>query len=790
MRRINIFLILMILIIALTSCSLLGGSGNGDGTNTGNSGDETPKNEGIKVLLTHDDNITVKSENPVYIKEGEKAEFEIAFADQFALDELSHGEYRGGVITVSGITKDTVVRASSIFVACDTSTPYPFMLCGDETDSASVRNGEKITGGTKVTVNANQKFKIFLGWSVGGYTTDKTKMLSESRTFTFRVNPSMKDAYGIIKIYANYAEAGAYYYDANGGTLNASSTLAKSNSYYTSSASGDRLKVTLSGEYLDVIETASLFYDDGTFTREGYVLTEYNTKADGSGESYSLGSKFYIDPTQNDLPVLYCIWQKAADASEFTYEDFSYPAPVKISNIPHWHESGVMITAYLGDADTVVVPEKIDGKYVTGIAKDAFTDKSMTTLVLPKSMQRVESGAFVGCERLTTIYYPDSIYDISNESFDAASYTSLKNLYVNATMAPRNTKNDGGVFAVKLSRLLASGDRNRIIFIAGSSTYQGLSSEYMEALLGGSHRVINFGTTRTTNGMIYLEAMKHLGHEGDIIVYAPENSTYMMGENELYWKTLNDMEGMYNLYRFIDISNYTNVFSAFADYNQTKRYVVGPMRYEQIYDTIVTKGTVNKYGEYQNAKRVSLVDSYFDGYFITLNNRYKSKNEGAWDDLEAQIANKDYTDLSNPTWESIDSDRLKGAMNGAILAAKSSGASVYFGFCPVDADKLVSEARNDAWLAAYDKLILDTFEFDGLVGSCKNYIFAHEYFYDNAFHPNDVGRTYRTYRAYLDLCDILDASPLGFKAAGDEFEGCIFEEGSLGEPIHSVDYLK
>ena len=386
-----------------------------------------------------------------------------------------------------------------------------------------------------------------------------------------------------------------------------------------------------------------------------------------------------------------------------------------------------MITSYTGDEECVVVPEKIGGKAVTGIAAGAFANKNMATLVLPRTMQRVEAGAFVGCSSLTTIYYPDSIYDISNESFDAASYTSLKHLYVNATMAPRNSDSDGGVFAVKLSRILASQDRNRIIFIAGSSTYQGLSSEYMEALLEGSHRVINFGTTRTTNGMIYLEAMQHLAHEGDIIVYAPENSTYMMGENELYWKTLNDMEGMYNLYRFIDISNYTNVFSALSDYNKTKRYDQNPNRYEQIYDTIVTRGTVNKYGEYQNEKRVSLVDNFFDGYFITLNNRYKSKFEGQWDDKEFQLANRDYTDPANVTWESIDSDRLKNSMNRAINAAKLSGAVVLFGFCPVDANYLVDEAKNSAWLEAYDKLILDTFEFDGLLGSCKNYIFAHEF---------------------------------------------------------------
>lgn len=780
MKRIIMLIVVFLLALSVTACM-----GGGKTDNTPEDGDKEGK---VKVLLTFDDNITVASENPVYVDPGRNAEFEITFDEQYALDSLSHGEYKGGKITVRGVTEDTVVKVSSAFMGYDTTTVHNFMLYGEASDTASLRNGERVTCGTMVTVNANEKFKVFLGWSFGGYTADKSKMISESRSYTCRLTPAMLDTNGMLKLYANYADTGAYIYDTNGGTLNMNTTLTAKNDYYDTAAEGSRLKVTVSGQYLNVIETANLFYDDGTFTRDGYVLAEYNTAPDGSGEGYSLGSKFYIDFMKSEVPVLYCIWKKASDASLFTYEEFEFPYPVKASAIPHWHENGVMITSYAGDEECVTVPEKIGDKFVTGIKAGAFVNKKMKTLVLPRSMQRVEAGAFVGCSKIETVYYPDSIYDISNESFDAASYTSFKHLYVNATMAPRMTKSNG--FAVKLSRLLASGDKNRIIFIAGSSTYQGLSSEYMEALLEGEYRVINFGTTRTTNGMIYLEAMKYLAREGDIIVYAPENSTYMMGEYELYWKTLNDMEGMYNLYRLIDISNYTNVFSSFADFNQTKRYVKNPARYEQLYDVITADKFVNKYGEYQKSERVGLVDKFFDGYFITLNNRYKSKNEGQWDDKEFQIQNKDYTDPNNVTWESIDSPRLKDSLNRAIAAAKSSGAAVYFGFCPVDADHLVPEAKNSEWLAAYDKLIMDTFGFDGLLGTCKSYIFAHKYFYDNAFHPNDTGRTYRTYQCYLDICDILELPVSSFTSHGTEFEGCIFEDGSTGKPLAGVDYLQ
>ena len=445
-----------------------------------------------------------------------------------------------------------------------------------------------------------------------------------------------------------------------------------------------------------------------------------------------------------------------------------------------------MITGYKGDDTEVVIPEMIDGKYVTAIGRGAFKNRKMTSLVLSRYIHTVEQLAFNTCTSLTTVYYPDSIYRIYNESFDAETTESIKKLYVNATMAPRYVNG----FSVKLSRLLCDDGKPKIILIAGSSAYQGFSTEYMEALLGGKYRVINFGTTRTTNCIIYLEAMSALAGEGDTVIYAPENSTYMMGENELYWKTVKDLESFYNVYRHIDISKYDNVFGALSDFNINYRYTRNPARYEDAYRTVTVNGSINKYGEYQHKSRVALSENYVDSYFITLNKRYKSKYEGLWDDTEGQTSNKDYTDPYNKTWQSIDTPYLRYNVNRAIAAAKSGGAAVCFSFCHVDADKLVSEARNTEWLLAYDALIRELYDFDHIIGSCRDYVLAHEYFYDCAFHPNDVGRTYRTYRLYSDLAKVLGYSVSGFYSSGTDFEGCIFEgDVTNGEPKIKVEYL-
>ena len=290
---------------------------------------------------------------------------------------------------------------------------------------------------------------------------------------------------------------------------------------------------------------------------------------------------------------------------------------------------------------------------------------------------------------------------------------------------------------------------------------------------------------------MYLEAMGHYATERDTVIYAPENSSYMFGERELYYKTLRDLEGMVNIYRYVDISGYTNVFGAFAELNEF-RYTMAPITYEGVcerarqseYDR--GRGIINKYGDYLKSDRNGVSATYYDSYFITLNKYVKSKDEGAWNDVGNQQANSNYLDPNNKTWARIDDPYYLDSMNRAINAAKRGGARVYFSFCPVEGDKLVEGADTVAWLDAYDALIDDIYAFDGRVGSARSYIFASPYFFDNAFHLNDYGRTYRTYQLYLDLCSILGVNdPVGQNSVGTDFDGCLFDGGDVHDPVYS-----
>ncbi len=778
------FLLFFISLTVCVSCS-------------GGVGDDKEK---YRVMVSVDEGATVTGENPKDVKEGGSATFDISLNDGYGFVSTSHGTYdwETGKLTVENVTERINISFVTEKLEYSTSETFIYVFKGESGDVSDPKASSYMKMGTQITVTSNNTSKIFVGWSLGTNYAKGGVIVSTDRQYSFRASPeTVKD--GKLYVYANYLESNVFYYDPNSGSINEMSTNMVHSKYYTAKNEGGKVKVTLGSKYFDYSECASTFWNDGTFTRAGYVLKEYNTKPDGSGEGYSLGSKFYTVTDNASQAVLYCIWEE--ETENFEYEDFTFarPSGVTAARSPDWHERGVIITKYNGNDETVAIPEMLGGKYVIAIAENAFAAKDIKTLVMSRFLLSVADGAFKSCSQLKTVYYSDGIYSITDVAFDAATLQSIKNLYVNATMAPRFS---GSAFSIKLSRILASHDKNRVIVISGSSTYRGLSTLYLEALLENDYRVINFGTTRTTHGTIYLEAMKYLTHEGDIIVYAPENSAYMMGEPEIYWKTLRDIESMYNLFRYIDISNYTGVFTAFGVWNQghtdttgyfesnTGRY----MRDARVYEEICNgSASTDKYGDSHGSALLAYcnLQSYKDSYYITLNNRIKSKYEGGWSNKSYQEIHKDYTNMNDETWISIDDEPYVTLMNRAFDAARSSGARVYFGFAPIDGESLVPEAQTLSHLQAYETLLKNIYHIDGLMGSCKDYIYARKYCYDCAYHTNAYGRTYRTYQLYLDIASTLGIeNPTGIYSKGTNFAGCLFEVESDGTPLTKVDFLE
>ncbi|MBP5349500.1 MAG: leucine-rich repeat protein [Clostridia bacterium] len=614
-------------------------------------------------------------------------------------------------------------------------------------DGKAAANGTTYPQYTFIHVETGEsEFVTFVGWSVGKPLREGEEPISTELGYSFRLTET-------TYLYANFKETypakTTMVYHLNGGTANGE----------------DVVTDTVDTSFFTAPNTR---YDDGSFTREGYVLLEYNTEPDGTGDAYSPGSKANAVNGSIDL---YCIWAEASTG--FSTATDSY----KVS----WKEtySGVAITGWSGDDETLVIPETIDGKNVVSIKAGAITNKSFTTLVLPRTLRVIEDGAFVGCSSLKTLYMGDGILSISNDAFDEATYANWSEFRLSATTAPRYAASYDGGYRVKWDRLMrgvASG-KKMIVFVSGSSSLHGISTEYLEKLLDEEYFVVEYGTIRTTNNMVYMEAIANFVGEGDIVVYAPENSIYQFGCPTLTWKLFRDLESSQNVWRYIDVRNYDNLFGAFAEY-QSDRWSKSKGSYSDHHSSF------DRNGDFQNAEHKGYCLGYGStnhGYFtVTLNDKVNSITTKT-----SEIS------LDNPTqW--IDIGTYASDVRRILGKVTDAGATVYFGFCPVTENALTANARTPAQQAAFDNLIAETFGFE-LLGSCSDHLYDWIYMYKgddgSDFHLNDYGRAINTYTMYTHLCRKLgltakamqDYKQLGLTQIGEsrerktDYAGCLFE---------------
>lgn len=74
------------------------------------------------------------------------------------------------------------------------------------------------------------------------------------------------------------------------------------------------------------------------------------------------------------------------------------------------------ITEYLNDEETVIVPEVLNGITVKAIGKNAFLDKSLSSVIIPDTVTSIGVAAFSGCENLEVVN-AQNITDIQNGAF-------------------------------------------------------------------------------------------------------------------------------------------------------------------------------------------------------------------------------------------------------------------------------------------------------------------------------------------------------------------------------------
>ena len=91
-------------------------------------------------------------------------------------------------------------------------------------------------------------------------------------------------------------------------------------------------------------------------------------------------------------------------------------------------DDGMILVKYYGEAENVVIPDRVDGDPVIGISDFAFQDCSIKNVILPGGLKYINYWAFQNCNQLTSIIFPEKLKTIDKDAFIGCK--SLKNIEV------------------------------------------------------------------------------------------------------------------------------------------------------------------------------------------------------------------------------------------------------------------------------------------------------------------------------------------------------------------------
>ncbi len=422
----------------------------------------------------------------------------------------------------------------------------------------------------------------------------------------------------------------------------------------------------------------------GDITREGYTLVGYNTKEDGTGEYVSLGAK--VTANGQGVIDLWCVWEENTPADQFTYTEAG---------------GGITIQKYNGTAETVVIPEKINGKTVLRIASGAFDgNNTLKKIVIAKTVRTVDAAAFRSCSALTTaILFDDSMSSMDDNCFN--NCTALTTIHINTRYTLTNQWFSCG--AAKFDRLMWAKDKKKIIIIGGSGSMYGYDCAVIDKALGGEYEIINLGENANIPSLMYFDVAEDFIGEGDIVLWCPEPGWYTMGAyaGRVSSRMWDFRKGDYGFTQYLTLDYYTGFFSGFANNCST-----------------------------------------LAGYSFKNFDRLSANMSKYGDDLSPRLSQKntyDYT-FDYPM-------REEAAYSAIFTNIQDKGGKVFFSFAAM-AEQNGNYYAQEA--AAYEQVILSL---PGVVSisDFDNCLYDYLEFSDSAWHMTDTGATLRSQHVAMDL---------------------------------------
>lgn len=157
-----------------------------------------------------------------------------------------------------------------------------------------------------------------------------------------------------------------------------------------------------------------------------------------------------------------------AEDDIFTFEDYEF---FTSGNYQYriLENGSAEITMYVGDDETLVIPDLIDGKVVTSIGEVSFVwGEKLTSVFIPDTVVSIGEQAFSGCHNLASVSIPDSVASIGSGAFTLCANLTCISIPDSVTSIGANPFDS----CVNLRKINVSPDHPTLAVIDGALFYK------------------------------------------------------------------------------------------------------------------------------------------------------------------------------------------------------------------------------------------------------------------------------------------------------------------------------
>ena len=175
-----------------------------------------------------------------------------------------------------------------------------------------------------------------------------------------------------------------------------------------------------------------------TFTLSGYSFVRWQRFLGNSSEYYYPGDEYTIS---DENVVFHAEWKKI----------YNYTSQV----------TSITITSYIGNEETINVPQYIDGLPVKAIWDSCFRGCSARIINIPEGIESIGHQAFAECSNLESVSIPKSVTYIRGEALFAPGTNKINSIIISSENA--TYESIGNCIIEKASKKLIAGCSNSTI---------------------------------------------------------------------------------------------------------------------------------------------------------------------------------------------------------------------------------------------------------------------------------------------------------------------------------------